>query len=162
MPLNALYSHWCLQCNGLSLVVCYASLLQHSVMACGSVCIHQQQLVQDSVMVLCFSFPTTASFTTADCVYLLLANRLFTEGEHERLLSFPAQFNQDLTQWLQKRLASVGSNHTRAASLRRLTWLHDLRRKEYAAASRTLADVTNNNEVRTFAQIQLATLVPSQ
>ncbi|KAA6422712.1 MAG: hypothetical protein FRX49_07247 [Trebouxia sp. A1-2] len=72
--------------------------------------------------------------------------RLFTEGEHERLLSFPDQFNQDLTQWLQKRLASAGSDRTRAASLRRLTWLHELRRKEYGAASRTLADVTNNNE----------------
>ena len=119
-------------------------------------------LVLDSVMVVCFSFPLTASFTIADCVYLLLANRLFTEGEHERLLSFPDQFNQDLTQWLQKRLAAAGSNRTRAASLRRLTWLHELRRKEYAAASRTLADVTNNNEVRTVIQAQLAALLPSQ
>ncbi|DBB00160.1 hypothetical protein WJX77_011844 [Trebouxia sp. C0004] len=73
-------------------------------------------------------------------------DRLFTDGEHERLLSFPDHFKQDLTQWLQKRLASVGSNRTRATSLRRLTWLHELRRKDYAAASRTLADVTNNNE----------------
>ncbi|KAL0051061.1 hypothetical protein WJX82_001259 [Trebouxia sp. C0006] len=73
-------------------------------------------------------------------------DRLFTEGDHARLLSFPDQFNQDLTHWLQKRLAAAGSDRTRAASLRRLTWLHELRRKEYAAASRTLADVTNNNE----------------
>lgn len=102
-------------------------------------------------MMLCFIFSLKAPFTIADCMYLLLANRLFTEGEHERLLSFPDQFNQDLTQWLQKRLASAGSDRTRAASLRRLTWLHELRRKEYGAASRTLADVTNNNEVRTLA-----------
>ncbi len=105
------------------------------------------------VVVLCISFPLTASSTIADCVYLLLSNRLFTEGEHARLLSLPDQFNQDLTQWLQKRFASAGSNLTRAASLRRLTWLHELRRKEYAAASRTLADVTNNNEVRTLADV---------
>ena len=122
-------------------------------------------LVKDTltcVIVLYISFLLTASFTVADCVYLLLANRLFTEGDHARLLSFPDQFNQDLTHWLQKRLAAAGSDRTRAASLRRLTWLHELRRKEYAAASRTLADVTNNNEVRTFVQIRLAILVPSQ
>lgn len=136
-------------------------------MAYSGVCFLQQQLnVGNRHNDLChsalFSFPFTASSTIADCVYLLLANRLFTEGEHERLLSFPDQFNQDLTQWLQKRLASVGSNRTRATSLRRLTWLHELRQKDYAAASRTLADVTNNNEVRTFVQIRLAILVPSQ
>lgn len=121
--------------------------------------------VQDSVpsvIVLCFSFPCTASFTIADCVYLLLAHRLFTESEYECLLSFPDQFNQDLTQWLQKRLAAAGSNHTKAASLRRLTWLHELRRKEYAAASRTLADVTNNNEVGTTMPAQPTALLPGQ
>lgn len=78
----------------------------------------------------------------------MLGHRLFAEGEHERLLSFPDQFNHNLSQWLQKRLGSAGPDPTRGAALRHLTWLHELRRKQYSAAARTLADVTNNNEVK--------------
>ena len=82
-----------------------------------------------------------ASFTRiASC-------RLFNEGKHSRLLSFPDQFNQDLALWLQRQLAAAGSDATRSAALRHLSWLHDLRLKQYSAAARTLADVTNNNEV---------------
>lgn len=73
--------------------------------------------------------------------------RLLEEGQHARLLSFPDLFSQDLSQWLQSRLAAAASDRTQAATLRRLTWLHELRMKQYGAASRTLADVTNNNEV---------------
>lgn len=78
---------------------------------------------------------------------LPLLCRLLGEGQHARLLCFPDQFNQDVSQWLQTRLAAAGSDRAAAATLRRLTWLHELRMKQYDKASRTLADVTNNNEV---------------
>ena len=73
--------------------------------------------------------------------------RLLEEGQHARLLSFPDQFNQDVSQWLRIRLAAAGAERATAAALRRLTWLHELRLKQYDSACRTLADVTNNNEV---------------
>ncbi|KAL3155320.1 hypothetical protein ABBQ38_010884 [Trebouxia sp. C0009 RCD-2024] len=73
-------------------------------------------------------------------------DRLLEEGQHARLLSFPDQFNQDVSQWLRTRLAAAGSQRATAAALRRLTWLHELRMKQYDSACRTLADVTNNNE----------------
>ncbi|KAL3138478.1 hypothetical protein ABBQ32_006268 [Trebouxia sp. C0010 RCD-2024] len=73
-------------------------------------------------------------------------DRLLEEGQHARLLSLPDQFNQDVSQWLRIRLAAAGSERAIAAALRRLTWLHELRMKQYDSACRTLADVTNNNE----------------
>ena len=73
--------------------------------------------------------------------------RLVEEGQHARLLSLPDQFSNDLSQWLGKQLAAAGSDKSRAAMLRRLVWLHELRMKQFTAACRTLADVTNNNEV---------------
>lgn len=73
--------------------------------------------------------------------------RLVEDGQHARLLSFPDQFNQDVRQWLHSRLAGAGAPGDTAATLRRLTWLHELRMQQYDGASRTLVDVTNNNEV---------------
>lgn len=73
--------------------------------------------------------------------------RLLKDGQHARLLSFPDQFNQDVSQWLHARLAAAGAQQAKATTLRQLTWLHELRMKQYDSAARTLADVTNNNEV---------------
>ena len=72
--------------------------------------------------------------------------RLFTEGQHSRLLSFPDNFNQDLYLWLQRRIAA-SPNLTTTGSLRQLTWLHELRLKKYGAAAGTLAEITSRNEV---------------